>query len=107
MVHGLPIVCVLYSYTQSHGPQVYLSLSSHPPSFGYGKDSHLDQTLARLSELFFNYVSPYGLVCSSLHHLILATLLLSQFSQNPPDSLSDHPSYISMFLIFHDPPGDV
>lgn len=86
---------------------MYLSLASHPPSFGYGKDSHLDQTLVRLSELFFNYVSTYGLVCASRHHLILATLLLSEFSQNPPDSVPDHPSYVSRFLILHDPPGDV
>lgn len=49
----------------------------------------LSQTLhcSGSSELFFKWVSTFGLPCLSLHCPILERILLSQFSQNPCPAL--------------------
>lgn len=47
------------------------------------------------SEFFFNYTLTFELLCSFLHYVVEARTSLSQFSQNPPSSIEDHPPYIT------------
>lgn len=47
------------------------------------------------SEFFFNYALTFELLCSFLHYVVEARTSLSQFSQNPPSSIEDHPPYIT------------
>ena len=72
------------------------------------KESLLDKTLVRQALLnpLLNSALTFGLLCSSLHCLILARIL-SQFSQNPPSFISEYPPCLIGFLIPHHPPGDV
>lgn len=47
----------------------------------------------------------FVLPCLSLHHPVLARILLSWFSQNPSFWSSDPLQYLIEFLILHHPPG--
>ena len=42
----------------------------------------------------------------SLHFLILARILVSQFSHNPSSLIADHPQYLIVFLISYYPPSE-
>ena len=42
----------------------------------------------------------------SLHFLILARILVSQFSRNPSSLIADHPQYLIVFLITYYPPSE-
>lgn len=66
---------------------------------GLDRGSLLDQTLVRILWAPFQVVArPSFGVCSK--SLILARILLSQFNQNLPPSISHHSQYLTKFLIW-------
>lgn len=71
------------------------------------RDSLLNYTLLSLLWTVYQISLHFGLRVSLCIVTFLARILLSQFSQNPPLCISDHPQYLIWLLTFHHLPGGV
>lgn len=79
----------------------------HPGNVWMLTDSFLDQTQLRPLWVVFQLGLNF---CISMFISALSDfrrIMLSQFSENPPSSVSDHPWYLTGFLILHHSPAAV